>query len=126
MNRRGRKLRSTAVLLTQVRRVVVPQTIIQREFARHLPTVLSVETELLFPNAGTSGVGYLNLIDQTQQKTGVAESSISAVYRRILKRLSRFCSGECVHAVGIPIDDRWVSFGSEFRSIFVAVVVLDP
>src|SRR2546428_6895794 len=73
-----------------------------------------------------SRVGHLYLVDLAQKETGVSESDIGALHGRGLERLAGFCRRESVNAVGVPIDDRRISLGTEFRAEFVAVVVFDP
>src|SRR5439155_16742646 len=122
----GREFRSAPILLAQIRRIVVSQTIIQREFASHLPGVLRIEPELLFAHARTSWVRHLYLIDQTQKETGVTESDVGADDRRALEGLAGFCRREGINTVGIAVNDRRVSLRAEFRTEFVAMIVSHP
>ena len=78
----------------QVRRVVISQTIIQRESARYFPRVLSVKPKLLFTHTRARRIGHLYLIDLAQEETGVAESDIGAIHSQVLEGLARFSGGE--------------------------------
>src|SRR5688572_29795587 len=126
MYRRRRKLGGAPVLFPQVGRIVVSQPIIEREPAGHFPRVLGIDPQLLFAHARERGVTDAYRIDLAQQETGVSESDVSAGNGRALEGLAGLCCREIVAAGGVPANPRWISFRSEFRSEFIAMVVFDP
>src|SRR4051812_37627657 len=71
-----RKIRGTAVLLLVPGRVIVAQAQIEREFARHLPAVLSIESPLLFSKSYAGRRIYLGRIYRAKQETGIRQSDM--------------------------------------------------
>src|SRR4051812_1069675 len=126
MNSGGRKFGSAPILLAQVSRVVVSQTVIQRELSCHLPGILSINAELFFSGSGTSRVGHVNAIDQAQKETGVTKTHIGAVHSGSLERLACLCSRECVDPIRIAINDRRIPLGSELGAELVRMAVPNP
>ena len=84
----GREIRSAAKLLLQERRVVVSQSIIQRESPGHFPGVLGIDSKLLFPGLGTRRAANGGRSDLAQQETGIAHSHVGAAHCDGLERLS--------------------------------------
>src|SRR5262249_22197291 len=72
----GREIRRSAVLLFEVGRIIVAYPKIQREPPRYLPTVLRIETPLLF-SISHGGVGVnADRIHGAQQETGVGNTDV--------------------------------------------------
>src|SRR5262249_20875886 len=126
---RGRELREPPVLFLQVRRVVISETIIQREFPCDLPRVLREQSDLMFANPDCVRRSNSYRIDRTEKETGVRESDCTAPqstscqsngWQASLRGRERVCTA------GARIDGRRVAVYPELAAEFIRVVVLRP
>ena len=74
VGRGRREERLAAVPVLQVSRVVVTKAVIEGELTSYFPGVLDVSAEYLLAETRIDGVGDADVVDQTQQETGISRS----------------------------------------------------
>src|SRR5207244_710855 len=129
IRRCGREIRQGAVMLSLVRLIVVPETVVECQFARDLPRILSEKPNLMFALLVVVYWSYSYSADRAQQKTGVWESDFpapdcSACRADIGKSCLIF--REIVSAVRVRIEGGHGAIDTQLAAEFVRVVVLYP